>query len=216
VGCGKGEDVLALAEMVGPSGRVVGIDSDKKALSEAKKRFEKQGSQAVFQAGDAHCLDFKENTFNSCRADRVFQYLENPGRALAEMKRVTCSGGRVLAADPDWETLVINAPDRILTRKILNHKCDRIRHGWCGRRLRALFKKAGLQNIRMHTKTLILTDFDMANQLYELEVLVEDLKKRNTITREEALQWLDDLTRRSDSGYFFSAITGFIAVGQKP
>src|ERR1044071_4372368 len=40
VGCGAGNDSLALAQMVGPTGRVVGVDAGEDMIFEAKKRAE--------------------------------------------------------------------------------------------------------------------------------------------------------------------------------
>jgi ubiquinone/menaquinone biosynthesis C-methylase UbiE len=38
VGCGLGDDVRALAEQVGPAGRVAGVDSSETMIAEARKR----------------------------------------------------------------------------------------------------------------------------------------------------------------------------------
>ena len=38
VGCGPGDDVQALARMVGPTGRVIGVDSSETMITEARKR----------------------------------------------------------------------------------------------------------------------------------------------------------------------------------
>jgi hypothetical protein len=37
------------------------------------------------------------------------------------MTRVTRPGGRVVVSDADYETLVVTAPERALTRRILHH-----------------------------------------------------------------------------------------------
>jgi ubiquinone/menaquinone biosynthesis C-methylase UbiE len=92
VGCGAGEDVLALAQIVGDTGRVVGIDNSETMIAEARKRAEGFGGRVEFRLGDAHNLDFADNIFDGCRADRVFQHLEEPKQALSEMIRG--SGGR--------------------------------------------------------------------------------------------------------------------------
>lgn len=109
IGCGAGDDVLKLAEMVGSSGRAVGVDNSEAMIYEAQKRSETLNLPAEFRVGDIYDLDEEDNTFDSCRADRIFQHLSNPQHALAEMVRVTRPGGRVVIFDVDWETLVIDA-----------------------------------------------------------------------------------------------------------
>ncbi|HEV8248037.1 MAG TPA: methyltransferase domain-containing protein, partial [Polyangiaceae bacterium] len=54
VGCGSGQTVLELAELVGPSGRVVGVDISEQMLARARERVRAQGYGAVeLVLGDA-------------------------------------------------------------------------------------------------------------------------------------------------------------------
>ena len=46
------------------------------------------------------------------RADRTFQHLIEPELALAEMLRVTRSGGRVVVVDPGYDTQVVDVDDQ--------------------------------------------------------------------------------------------------------
>jgi ubiquinone/menaquinone biosynthesis C-methylase UbiE len=216
IGCGTGDDVLALARLVGNTGRSVGIDNSETLICEANKRAEGLNLPVEFQVGDAHCLDFADNVFDGCRADRVFQHLPDREQALAEMIRVARPGARIAANDADWETLVIDSPDRDLTRRILNHHCDNFTNGWSGRQLPALFKRAGVLDIVVYTKNLILTDFAVADQLYSLQVCAEELQEAGTLTSREANEWVEQLKQASEAGLFFCAVTGFAASGRKP
>jgi ubiquinone/menaquinone biosynthesis C-methylase UbiE len=47
-------------------------------IVEARKRAEGLNLPVEYQAGDAHHLDFADNTFGGCRAERVFMHVENP------------------------------------------------------------------------------------------------------------------------------------------
>ena len=73
------------------------------------------------------------------------------------MVRVTRPGGLVLVYEVDFETLVIDAPDRALARKIMNTGTDGFRNGWLGRQIPALFQEAGLLDVCVHPETLRLT-----------------------------------------------------------
>jgi ubiquinone/menaquinone biosynthesis C-methylase UbiE len=53
VGCGDGQVSVELARMVGPSGRVVGVDVDAEALTLARQAAASQGVQVEFVHGDA-------------------------------------------------------------------------------------------------------------------------------------------------------------------
>lgn len=216
VGCGAGDDARALAQMVGNTGRVVGIDNSEAMIAEAKKRTEGLDLPVEFRVGDVHNLDFADNTFDGCRADRVFQHLPNREQALAEMIRVARSGARIVANDTDWGTLLIDAPDKNLTRKIQNHICDKHLNYWSGRQLYRLFRQAGLYDVMGSPQTLILTDYAMTDQIYGLQTALEELQEVGEMTANRAAKWIDQLEESSLAGLFFCAITGFLVSGQKP
>ncbi len=51
VGCGPGIDTIALAELVGPTGHVVGVDVDAAMIAEANRRAEQAGCTRVTKPG---------------------------------------------------------------------------------------------------------------------------------------------------------------------
>jgi SAM-dependent methyltransferase len=84
VGCGPGIDTLAIAELVGPTGHVVGVDVDAAMIAEANRRAEQAGCRAwcCHRQGDATALPLETDTFNSCRSERLFQHVHNPAGVL--------------------------------------------------------------------------------------------------------------------------------------
>jgi ubiquinone/menaquinone biosynthesis C-methylase UbiE len=61
VGCGTGNDALALAAIVGPTGRVVGIDCSTTMLEVANRRSQDGHLPVRFMLGNAEELDFPES-----------------------------------------------------------------------------------------------------------------------------------------------------------
>jgi ubiquinone/menaquinone biosynthesis C-methylase UbiE len=216
VGCGTGEDVQALARIVGPKGWVVGVDNSETMVAEARKRAEGSDLCAEYRPGDIYQLDFPDNAFDACRADRVFQHLDDPGRALAEMVRVCKPGGRVLAIDPDYGTLAIDSSNLALTRKIENFICDSHRNPWSGRRLYGLFKEAGLLEIQAVAETSIMTSYALVDPLFRMSTKVQEAQDTGLITKSEAKSWLADLQTRDRESRFFVSMSGFSALGKKP
>jgi ubiquinone/menaquinone biosynthesis C-methylase UbiE len=90
VGCGTGDDVLSLAELVGKTGRVAGVDSSENMIEEAKKRSKLRGGKlsVEFHVGNAHHLDLADNTFDCSRAERLLVHLDDPSKVIAELARV--------------------------------------------------------------------------------------------------------------------------------
>ncbi len=215
VGCGAGDDARALAQLAGREGRVVGMDLSQTMIADAQKKAVGLGTSLEFRQGDAHQLPFPDCTFDACRVDRVLQHLEDPQRAIAEMARVLKVGGRVAAAEPDWDTLVIDVPDRSLARKIIHHKCDSSRQGWIGRRLKNLFSAAGLTDISVDTHTLILTELPLADQFIGIRLAAANAAADRAISEQEAELWRRWLDQSSADGSFFCGLTGFSVKGHK-
>lgn len=217
VGCGTGDDVRTLAQLVGRTGRVVGVDHSATMIAEARKRAESLNLPVEYQVGDAQHLAFADNTFDGCRAERVFMHVENPQQTLAEMIRVTRSGGRIVALDPDFETLVIDAADRRLTRRIVNFVCDRVaRNGWIGRQRPALFRAAQLTDIALAADTWIQTDYPLFLQFLRFREYTERAQAAGVVSAAEAASWLEELEKTDREGCFFAAMTFFFVCGRKP
>ena len=217
IGSGTGDLSQPLARLVGPSGRVVGVDYSQTMVDEARKRAAESGSSAEFYQGDIHHLEFEDNTFDRVQARLVFQHLPEPRHPLSELIRVTKPGGRIAVVEQDWETLMIDAEDRRVTRAIANLFCDNLPNGWIGRQLAGLFKEAGLQDVTTSGATNILPpNYEMVNRLLGFDTALEQAKGQGRITAEEAANWQRDMQHRSDAGRFSMAFVLFTVTGQKP
>jgi SAM-dependent methyltransferase len=135
VGCGTGEDVVAMAALVGPTGEAIGLDSSQAMIAEAAKRH-RQVPQVSFVASDAHRLPFESASFDGCRAERTLQHVSDPGQVMREITRILKGGGRVALVEPDWETLIIEGSDPAVSAVIWRHHMKRHRHPRIGRSLR--------------------------------------------------------------------------------
>ena len=214
VGCGLGGDAAAIAGLVAPGGEVVGIDASREMIEAARARY--AGVECLsFDVADAAALTFDDASFDACRIDRVLQHVADPAPVIREMVRVLRPGGVLVAYDNDWETLTVDAPDRRLTRTVLNAWCDRFPSGWIGRRLVPLFLDAGLRDVVATPRTLVLQDLEVADRLYCFFATVERLATAGTVDRKAADAWAQALRDASASGRFFCSYTGFLVRGVK-
>ena len=104
VGCGPGNLTAEMAERVAP-GEVVGVDASTQVIEQATAD---HGGTARFAVGDIMDLDFDDASFDVVHAHQVLQHLDDPVRALVELRRVT--GGVVAARDADYGAMFW-APD---------------------------------------------------------------------------------------------------------
>ena len=152
VGCGPATDTIPLADLVGESGRVVGVDYDSEMIDAADVKAREMGvsDRVEHHNVDATSLPFADNSFDSCRSERVFQHLSKPEDVLSEMIRVTRPGGRVVVVDTDWGTLSIDIPDVEIERKMARVKAEvNVHNGYAGRKLFGQFKRHGLQDVNV-------------------------------------------------------------------
>jgi SAM-dependent methyltransferase len=216
VGCGTGDDVRALAAQVVPGGRAVGLDSSQTAVAEGRTRAQGAGLPVEFHVGDAHELPFEADTFDAARTDRVLQHLRDPALALAELARVTRPGRPVVVMDSDWDTLVVDSPDRAVTRQILRAHVDATPHSRIGSRLRALFLGVGLRDVQVVAVAAALTSFPLANRIFRLAAAAQTAAATGAVSEEQAARWLAQLEDADREDRFFCSLTGYVVAGLKP
>ncbi|MDP9374230.1 MAG: methyltransferase domain-containing protein [Chloroflexota bacterium] len=216
VGCGTGDDVLALARAVGPTGRAVGVDASATMIAEARRRAAGAGLPAEFFQGDAQRLDFADAIFDGCRAERVLQHVEAPRAVLAEMIRVSRPGAPIVIWEAELEMLVIDAPDRATGRRLQRFICDGFRNGAIGHQLYRLFKEAGLAEVRALPLSNAITDYALANNAFDLRASAQRASEAGVVTAAEAAAWIASLEAADAAGHFFCAVAGFLVSGRKP
>lgn len=215
IGCGTGDDVAALAKFVGANGHVIGIDNSATMIAEAKKRYGSDVLRVEFHQGDVYHLDYPAGMFDGCRAERLFQHLDRPARALAEIARVVRSGGRIVVGDPDWGTLTIDSGNRRLTALLIALINDSAPNAWSGRQLSGLFYSAGLKHVGISAEVMILNEYSIADNLVGLSHIAAQAALQGKVSEEEVKDWLNDLRGLSREGRFFCTLTCFCASGIK-
>ena len=100
VGCGAGIDSLIAARMVGPEGRVVGIDMTTAMLDRARAAAVEAGFANVeFREGFMEELPVADAWADVVISNGVLNLTPDKPRVLAEMARVLKPGGRLQIAD---------------------------------------------------------------------------------------------------------------------
>jgi len=211
VGCGTGDDVRIMAKLVAPNGLAVGIDNSEAMIVEARKRSFDGGVPTEFRVEQATQLSFADATFDASRADRSLMHVPDAERVLAEMKRVTKPGGRIVVFEVDFETLTIDADDRMLARKVSHTWCDGFRNGWLGRRMPRIFTELGLREIYVKPYVMLLTPGMLLPLLGASTT--QRAVENGTITAVEGQTWLAHLDELQRTGRFFSTMTGFLVAG---
>ncbi|MCB0712924.1 MAG: methyltransferase domain-containing protein [Ignavibacteriae bacterium] len=99
-GCGGGDVSVKLAQLVGPSGSVTGIDMDSTVLERARGLALENNVSVEFL--EKHCEEFDEqNRYDVAYARFILSHLTDPHDALRRMKESVKPGGWVVAEDID-------------------------------------------------------------------------------------------------------------------
>lgn len=99
LGTGTGGVAVQAASLLGPSGRVVGVDISPKMLTQARQRVERLGLDNLdFQVGRAEAIPSADGGFDVILASLSLMYAIDRQAAARECARVLRPGGRVVAA----------------------------------------------------------------------------------------------------------------------
>jgi ubiquinone/menaquinone biosynthesis C-methylase UbiE len=99
--------------------RLTGVDLSPAMLAVAKQRSRKLGIDAELLVGDAHALDFPDDSFDTVISTLFFSSVPDPRRAAAEVLRVLKPGGRLLLLDHVRSPIMpVRLVERLLDRPL--------------------------------------------------------------------------------------------------
>ncbi|SHF56850.1 demethylmenaquinone methyltransferase [Ornithinibacillus halophilus] len=105
--CGTGDWSIALAEEVGNSGEVIGLDFSKNMLTVAEeKNKELKHEQLTFIHGNAMELPFEDNSFDYVTIGFGLRNVPDYMTVLKEMFRVVKPNGKVICLETSQPTLI--------------------------------------------------------------------------------------------------------------
>lgn len=212
LGCGPGTDLVALAEAVGPTGRVVGVDHDDSAIAFAAEATA-ACPQVEVERGDVHHLTLATGSVDRVHTDRVLQHVEDPGAVITEAVRILRPGGLAAFAEPDWDTLVIDCPDPSLPeayRRFVRNEV--VRHARIGRQVPALCEDSGLTTSRVLPVTAVFRDAASADQVFGFQRVARRAVDAGHLTAEEAAALLAHVGGRRP----FVSVTLFVTLAERP
>ncbi|PWB52604.1 MAG: class I SAM-dependent methyltransferase [Candidatus Methanoperedenaceae archaeon] len=201
IGSGTGESAFYLVRNF--NCHIIGIDISDRMIKRAKRKAIDHGVIIQFKKADAHDLPFKDNTFDAVISECTTSILDKE-RAIAEMARVTISGGYIGIHDICYNN---DGSEHQRLAEIEFRRPESL-GGW-----KTQFEKAGLIDIMIKDRSNLIPEWEK-----------EILEKLGRITRFKIFlkiikNWgIGGLRKVMESRRIFqSQHTGYgIIVGKKP
>ena len=205
VGSGPGFLVASLADAVGASGAVHGLDQSASMNTVARDLLADR-PWATIDTGDASELPYPGRAFDAAVSTQVYEYVADVATALAELRRVLRPGGRALVLDTDWDSVVWHAADRDRHRRIMAAWEEHLVHPHLPGTLPGQLRRAGFRVTGRHLIPLFNPRYEQNTfSALSMEMIGRFVVGRQGVTDAVVDAWLADLRERGAADeYLFS------------
>lgn len=213
IGCGPGFEPAVLAEDVGESGRVHGIDLDEETLASARNRCADL-PQVMFERGDATALPVQDESYDAAVAKQVYQFVPEIETAISELRRVLKYGGRAVVVEKDVDARVIHSSDRDRMKRVEEAYLDVCPNPNLGSELISYLNTEGLTVEHVEPFPMLHREID-ERIARAIDVYREFLEADESFDQPEIETWERDLRDLDEAGEFLSCGTQFIYLVRK-
>ena len=206
LGCGAGEVTFKIAEMIGPKGRVLGMDMDKVKLGLGRERAEREGVRNI-EFREANVFEWgEESAYDLIYVRFLLTHLPGSERVVPKLIRALRPGGGLAVEDIEMVGFVCHPANRAAERCVDLYRKVVLRRGGdpdIGPKLLGMLAGAGLQEAGVSVvypdnkedsgkRIAVLTLIGISDALLQ-EKLIEGVELC------EAIAELDRFTRDSHS-----------------
>lgn len=216
VGSGPGHLALDMANAVGSSGKVYGVDNSENMIAVSRARCASQPA-IEFHLADATRLPFTDNHFDAAVSSQTFEYLTDVAAPLGEIWRVLRPGGRVLIHDTDWDSIVWYSSDQARMNRILAAWDKHLVDPHLPQKLAAKLRHAGF--LLQHQDIILQFDPEYGSNTVShwlIEFIVGFVVGQDGIAQGEAAAWAADLRKLGQGGEYFFSLNEYIFLALKP
>lgn len=201
-----------IAAAVGPSGRVVGIDISADQIAAARRRCaDRPNIETVVL--DVRRLPYEPGSVDAVVATQVIEYIEDPGQALRELRRVVTDRGRAVIAATNWDAVLWGTGSDELTKKVQLGWRRHAPHPNLPADLRPLLRQAGFRVVRQTPFAVLGTAFHEDSFGYWLaRLMVAFCVSRSLVSEGEGEAWLASLAEAHQHDRFFLSVTPILTV----
>jgi ubiquinone/menaquinone biosynthesis C-methylase UbiE len=209
IGCGPGFLCESMAEIVGTSGRIVGIDISSDLLALATRRNSR--SWLSYRVGDATSISEPDARFDVAVCTQVAEYVPKVDKVISEAFRVLKPNGRAVFVATDWDALVWHSDDPDRMAAVMKSWAAHCAHPRLPRSLAKRLQAAGFVLKEASVFPILNTEWGDDTYSKGLSRLIRDfVAGRGDVPADDLTAWLEELSQISDEGRYFFSTNRFI------
>jgi arsenite methyltransferase len=208
IGSGPGFLCQEIAEMVGPKGRVRGIDISPVFVRRAAARSRHPWLDYV--EADATALPEPDNAYDAVVSTQVAEYVPDIAAFCTEAFRVLRPGGRGVVLATDWDAIAWHSDNPARMRRVLDAFRPHCADSALPRTLAPRLRAAGFDVLRVSCFPIVNTDGSEASYSRSSATFIAAYVRRNAgLPEAEIAAWQAELAALAEAGrYYF--VTGRI------
>ena len=134
-----------------------------------------------------------------------------------EVHLTVSAAGRIVVADPDYDTQVVDVEDQGLARRVLRFRADHLlRNGTIAHRAGGLLAAEGLRDIVVEAAPVVLRDPTALDNAMGLRTWAAVAEERGVLPAGDGAAWERALDAAVAGNHFLYAFTVFITAGTVP
>ena len=215
IGCGPGYLCERMAEIVGRSGAVVGIDISTDLIALCNQR--KASAWLSYAVGDATKVNQADASFDVVVCTQVAEYVPDVDRVLSEAFRVLKPGGRTVFVATDWDAVVWYSenPERMaLVMKSWEEHCA---HPRLPRSMAHKLVGAGFRFDGASVFPILNLQYDDDSYSKGLAQGIRDfVARKKDVSANDLSEWHSEFEHLSEAGRYFFSTNRYIFKASKP
>jgi ubiquinone/menaquinone biosynthesis C-methylase UbiE len=172
IGSGVGDVAMLAANLVGPSGEVLGIERDPRSVARARSRVAEAGLHNVsFTESDANQIA-SDKPFDAAVGRFILQFLPDPVAVLRSLSRLLRPGGVLAFQEVSYAPFLLLSAHLPLWSAAASFLHESIHRSGAntemGLALHRIFQEVGLPSPAMRMEILLGSDPDFTRWIYDL------------------------------------------------
>lgn len=215
IGSGPGFLAEHMAEQVGPTGRVCGVDYSPVLVDRAGARnaFE----WLSYKEGDAAALPVEDASFDVVVSVQVAEFVEETSAFCTEAFRALKPGGRGLIIATDWDAISWFSDDPERMRRVLKAFEPHCPHTSLPKTLVPYLRAAGFQLIDIGTYPIINFRDDPADYSRQMALNIGGFAKQTGAVPATVVDaWLAELSELATAGRYYFLSNRVIFMVRRP